>query len=83
MKKLNLKDVHYKNINDFSNDFDVKDIHEDLNICDRCNTIVMFDTEMYWQGECIDSYHECMGDYECVCDDCFNDLKEKHKGGKI
>ena len=30
MKKLNLKDVHYKNINDFPNDFDVKDIHENI-----------------------------------------------------
>ena len=80
MNELKLKDVHYHNINEFSDDFDVKDIHENLNVCDRCNTIVMFDTEMYWQGECIDTYHNCMGDYEAVCDDCFHTLKEENDG---
>ena len=70
--KLELEDVHYHNINEFSNDFDVKDVHEDLNICERCYTIVMWDSEMYWQGECEESYHYCMGSYEAVCDDCFH-----------
>ena len=74
--KLNLEDVHYHNINEFSDDFDVKDVHDDLNICERCNTIVMWDTEMYWQGECEESYHYCMKDYEAVCDDCFNANQE-------
>ena len=75
--KLNLEDVHYHNINEFSDDFDVKDVHDDLNICERCNTIVMWDTEMYWQGECEESYHYCMKDYEAVCDDCFYELSNK------
>ena len=75
--KFNLEDVHYHNINEFSDDFDVKDVHDDLNICERCNTIVMWDTEMYWQGECEESYHYCMKDYEAVCDDCFYELSNQ------
>ena len=75
--KLNLEDVHYHNINEFSDDFDVKDVHDDFNICERCNTIVMWDTEMYWQGECEESYHYCMKDYEAVCDDCFYQLSNQ------
>ena len=67
--QLELEDVHYHKINEFSNDFDVKDIHDDLNICERCNIIVMWDTEMYWQGECEESYNYCMGVYEAVCDE--------------
>ena len=79
--KLELEDVHYHNINEFNNDFDVKDIHEDLNICERCYTIVMWDSEMYWQGECEESYHYCMGSYEAVCDDCFNILSNNYQKG--
>ena len=77
--KLELEDVHYHNINEFNNDFDVKDVHEDLNICERCYTIVMWDSEMYWQGECEESYHYCMGSYEAVCDDCFHILSNNYQ----
>ncbi len=80
LSNLKLEDIHYHNINEFSDDFDVKDIHEDLNVCDRCNTIVMWDSEMYWQGECEETFHNCMADYEAVCDDCFHTLKEENDG---
>ena len=32
---------------------------------------------MYWQGESMDSWHECMEGYDAVCDDCFEKLYRK------
>ena len=63
--------IHYHNISEFDNDFDVKSIDEELNICDRCGIIVNWHDEMYWQGEDWESYHYCLLNYEAVCDDCF------------
>ena len=74
---IKLEDVHYHNINEFSDDFDVKEVHDDLNICDKCGVIVMWNSEMYWQGDCEESYHHCMGNYQAVCDDCFYTLQNE------
>ena len=59
-------------LKDFPKDFDVKEhLHEDLNTCDKCELIVNTWEELYWQGDCEDSYHECMEGYDALCDDCF------------
>ena len=74
----------YANIKNFPKDadgleFDVKEIHDDLNVCDKCGDICNWYEEMYWQAmDSDDVYHECMGDtYTAVCDDCYSTLKEK------
>jgi len=76
---MKIDDVQYHNINEFSNDFDFKDVNEDLNCCDKCGIIVRWYDEMYWQGECQESYHYCMGkyNYDAVCDDCFYELSNQ------
>ena len=62
----------------FPKDFDVKeDLHEDLNTCDKCELIVNTWEELYWQGDCEDSYHECMEGYDALCDDCFAKAEEE------
>ena len=81
---IKLEDVHYHNINEFSDDFDVKrDVHDDLNICDKCGVIVMWNSEMFWQGDCEESYHHCMGNYQAVCDDCFYTLQKTYQRRKM
>ena len=59
---------------------DKLECHHHLNVCDNCLDIVNWEEEMYWQGDCADSWHNCMGnDYVAVCDDCFNKLKKKER----
>ena len=71
------------NINDFPKDFDVKEeISEELNTCDKCGDIQNTWTEMYWQGDSMDSWHECMEGYDAVCDDCFEKLYRKTRNKK-
>ena len=66
------------NINQFPKGFDVKDLGEDLNVCDKCGSIQDWATEMYWQATGFDDiYHECMRDYVAVCDDCFYKLSKE------
>jgi len=69
----------YANISEFPKDFDVKDIHEDLNVCEKCGDICNSHQEMYWQAiDFYDTYHECMGDtYDVVCDECFYKLSKE------
>jgi len=70
----------YANINRFPNNFDVKSLNDGLNVCDRCGDICNWEQEMCWQGECEDTWHNCMGnDYVAVCDDCFTKLKNCEK----
>ena len=40
------------------------------------DTVVVVDsaTELYWQGSCAESYHECMKGYDALCDDCFEEV---------
>ena len=75
----NVKDKFgFANINKFPKDFDVKNLNEHLNVCDKCGDIVNWEQEMYWQGECEKTWHKCMeNNHTAVCDDCFNKLKEK------
>ena len=52
-------------------------VSEDYNQCDRCGSIQLSDTEMYWQDTIGDGgYHKHMKSYDAVCDDCFYELKE-------
>ena len=67
----------YANIDKFPKDFDVKELSDHLNICDECGDIQNWEKEMYWQGDCADSWQDCMGDNVAVCDDCFNKLKKQ------
>ena len=76
---MKIGDVQYHNINEFPNDFDFKNVSEDLNCCNKCGIIVRWYDEMYWQGECKDSWHYCMSkyNYDAVCDDCFYELSNQ------
>ena len=52
-------------------------VSEDYNKCDRCGSIQLSDTEMYWQDTIGDGiYYKHLKDYDAVCDDCFYELKE-------
>ena len=51
-------------------------VSEDYNQCDRCGSVQLWDTEMYWQDTMGDGvYHKHMKDYDALCDDCFHELK--------
>ena len=66
------------NINDFPKEFEPQEeLSDKLNTCNKCGDIQNSETEMYWQGQCMDSWHKCMEGYDAVCDDCFNKLKEE------
>ena len=58
-------------------------VSEDYNQCQRCNSVQLWDTEMYWQDTIGDGiYHEHMEGYDAVCDDCFHTLKEDYDRGR-
>ena len=80
-ERLESEDIHYKNIKDFPADFEVKDVDEELNTCEKCGIIVRWHDEMYWQGDTDEEFHDCMleefnkeDDYTALCDDCFLSL---------
>tara|TARA_Y100000593_G_C4258358_1_gene310863 strand:- start:42 stop:284 length:243 start_codon:yes stop_codon:yes gene_type:complete len=73
-------DIHYKFISSFPEGFDVKEIDEDLNVCDRCGIIVRWFDEMYWAGEECMETNDVLGDYDAVCDDCYGELYNKKEG---
>ena len=81
-KEYELEDVQYHKIDEFPDNFDVKSVHEDLNTCDKCGVIVMWNSEMFWQDDdCENGHHYCMrenfnkeDDYTALCDDCFYKL---------
>ncbi len=50
----------------------------DLNVCCKCDVVVDSFTEMYWQGDSIDTWHECMKGYEALCDDCFKEVSDEN-----
>ena len=68
--------VHHHNISEFPKNFDVKSVNEDLNVCNKCGIIVIWDTEMYWKGEEDLETNKILGDHTAVCDDCFSKLKK-------
>ena len=71
-KTLTTNDIRYQYIDVYPTDFDVKEIDEDLNTCDKCGIIVISETELYWQGTGGDYYHYGMDKIEvdALCDDC-------------
>tara|TARA_R100001594_G_scaffold17190_1_gene35254 strand:- start:572 stop:826 length:255 start_codon:yes stop_codon:yes gene_type:complete len=70
-----MKYKKYFNLNEVEKD--LIDNHDtDLNTCNKCDVVVDSATELYWQGSCADSYHECMKGYDALCDDCFEEVSE-------
>ena len=50
-------------------------VSEDYNQCDRCHSVQLSASEMYWQDSGGGIYHKHMLNYIAVCDDCFYELK--------
>ena len=80
--KYSTDDIHYKFEYDLPSNFDVKEVDEDLNVCDKCLVIVRWFDEMYWSGEECQETNDILGDYDSVCDDCYVDLANKIGGKK-
>ena len=72
--KYETKNIHYKFLSDLPKGFDVKEVDDDLNVCDKCLVIVRWFDEMYWKGEECQETNEILDDYESVCDDCYVEL---------
>lgn len=71
----NMKYKKYFNLNKIEKD--LLDNHDtDLNTCNKCDVVVDSATELYWQGDCADSYYKCMEGYDALCDDCFEEVQE-------
>ena len=80
---LNSDDIHGTNIKDYPEYFDVKEVDDDLNVCDRCGDIQRWYDEMYWKGEEDMETNEILGDdNEAVCDRCFGELAREHKANE-
>lgn len=75
--KYETKDIHYKILSDLPLDFDVKEVDDNLNVCDKCGVIVRWYDEMYWSGEECQETNEILDDYDSVCDDCYIELAIK------
>ena len=54
-------------------------VSDAYNQCERCDSVQLWDTEMYWQDTGGGVYHEHMGDYDAVCDECFFQLKKENE----
>ena len=79
-------DIHYTNIKNYPKEFDVKEVNEELNVCNKCGIIVRWHDEMYWQSDYADEFHDCMtkeynkeDDYTALCDECFSSLSNTCK----
>lgn len=72
----NMKYKKYFNLNEIEKNL-LDNYDTDLNTCNKCDVVVDSATELYWQGDCADSYYKCMEGYDALCDDCFEDLKEQ------
>ena len=78
--KYETKNIHYKFEYNLPKGFDVKDVDEDLNVCDKCGKIVRWFDEMYWSGEECQETNDILGEHTAVCDDCYVELAiEKEK----
>ena len=55
----------------------VSDAYSQCNV-PQCDSVQLWDTEMYWQDTGGGVYHEHMGDYDGVCDECFHKLKKEN-----
>ena len=69
---LDTDDIHGTYLKDYPKDFDVKEIHDDLNTCEECGIIVRWYDEMYWQDTGGEYYHYGMDkiDVTALCDEC-------------
>ena len=71
----NMQYKKYFNLNKIEKDL-LANYDTDLNVCNKCDVVVDSFTEMYWQGSCADSYHDCMTGYDALCDDCFEEVSD-------
>ena len=71
----NMKYKKYFNLNKIEKDL-LDNYDTDLNTCNKCDVVVDSATELYWQGDCADSYYKCMEGYDALCDDCFEEVSE-------
>ena len=71
----NMKYKKYFNLNKIEKDL-LDNYDTDLNTCNKCDVVVDSATELYWQGDCADSYYKCMEGYDALCDDCFDEVSE-------
>ena len=71
----NMKYKKYFNLNKIEKDL-LDNYDTDLNTCNKCDVVVDSATELYWQGDCADSYYKCMEGYDALCDDCFEEVQE-------
>ena len=69
----NMKYKKYFNLNKIEKDL-LDNYDTDLNTCNKCDVVVDSATELYWQGDCADSYYKCMEGYDALCDDCFEEV---------
>ena len=72
----NMKYKKYFNLNKIEKDL-LDNYDTDLNTCNKCDVVVDSATELYWQGDCADSYYKCMEGYDALCDDCFEEVSEQ------
>lgn len=72
----NMKYKKYFNLNKIEKDL-LDNYDTDLNTCNKCDVVVDSATELYWQGDCADSYYKCMEGYDALCDDCFEEVNTK------
>ena len=71
----NMKYKKYFNLNKIEKDL-LDNYDTDLNTCNKCDVVVDSATELYWQGDCVDSYYKCMEGYDALCDDCFEEVSK-------
>ena len=73
--------LHYNNHNNLTErQKEWLDENTDFNVCNKCDSIQQWDTEMYWYGEECQRTNEILGGFDCVCDKCFDKLEKNYKG---
>jgi len=75
--KYSTDDIHYKTLSDLPIGFDVKEVNESLNSCDKCEKVVRWHDQMYWRGDECAETNKILGDWYAVCDDCYIELANK------
>ena len=72
---VNMKYKKYFNLDKIEKNI-LDNYDTDLNTCNKCDVVVDSATELYWQGDCADSYHKCMEGYDALCDVCFGEVSD-------
>lgn len=75
--KYSTDNIHHKALSDLPIGFDVKEVDDNLNSCDKCEKVVRWYDEMYWQGDECAKTNEILNQYDAVCDDCYIELADK------